>query len=821
METGNLQTAALLASRGADLFLVDSTGTSPLDDALAKGPDYLKALVQSNNVNSIGPDGRTPLHAASDKLLLPAVSYLLSLGPDLTIRDSAGRTALDCALLHPSRKESAQIAKTLVLKGASPGFGDFDWFIQAARSGDWARPRFSEGDTVLHRAVRDGYKGFVEYFLEEKVPVDLKNAAGATSLHEAVRSGRYDIAELLLSKGANPNARDGFGNTALHIVLPETGRREGVELLIRYKADPSLKDRSGNTPLHVAVLLGYPTETAPLFLDAGAYVDSANAEGDTPLALAVRKLRPDWSRLLVDRGANVFARNSTGQTPLAAALNIGPEAVDPLLTPATIRSRDDSGNGLLHGAVLLKAIPETLTLMMERGVDPSWRNNEGDTPLHIAVRTDQADPSLVLLAAKADVYAANVKGATPLGIALNAPLNPKRWFFTEDVLLSRDGAGNTPLHYAASEGLVQAATFLISIGASLDARNADGQTPLHAAVRKDAPDCVRALISSGADLSARDLTGSTPLHSAVYWNARKSMEALVLAGADLNARDFAGASPLFEAVRRQDAESARWLLEHGADPSARNDAGRTPLHDAAKNGDLPVVQLLLAAGANPNVRGDGGATPLHEAVSGDRASVISALTARGADIHARNFSGETPLSLALIRGSGILKALLTRDAVLSVDSDGQSVLRVILEAKPSPEFVDIALAAGAQTRERDRMGATALHVAVFQGYTEIVKRLISGGADIFARDREGNSPLSLAVAKGPDSLGAVVSESNVNTKDLLGNRPLHYAALAGNVEAAKYLLFLGADKAARNSAGDTAGDTAAKRGFTELLELLK
>ncbi|HRY81516.1 MAG TPA: ankyrin repeat domain-containing protein, partial [Spirochaetia bacterium] len=279
LEAGTLKTAEFLASRGADLFAADSAGATPLDDALAKGPDPLAAVVQAANVDRKGADGRTALHAAADRLLVPAVTYLLTLSPDLSIRDNAGRTALDCALLHPSRKESAQIARLLVLRGAVPGFGDFEWFILAARSGDWARPRFSEGDTVLHRAVRNNLKGFAEYFLDEKVPVDLKNAAGATSLHEAVRAGRYDIAELLLARGANPNARDGFGNTALHIALPESGRRDGVELLVRYKADPSLKDRSGNTPLHVAVQLGYGADTAPLFLDAGAFVDSANAEG--------------------------------------------------------------------------------------------------------------------------------------------------------------------------------------------------------------------------------------------------------------------------------------------------------------------------------------------------------------------------------------------------------------------------------------------------------------------------------------------------------------------------------------------------------------
>jgi ankyrin repeat protein len=202
-------------------------------------------------------------------------------------------------------------------------------------------------------------------------------------------------------------------------------------------------------------------------------------------------------------------------------------------------------------------------------------------------------------------------------------------------------------------------------------------------------------------------------------------------------------------------------------------------------------------------------------------NVIPALIVRGADIHARNFAGETPLTLALGRGTEVLKALLTGEAAGSVDSDGRSVLRVILEAKPSAGFVEIALAAGARTGDRDRSGATALHAAVSQGYLEIVRILVAGGADIFARDRDGNSPLSRALAAGPEALGAVVTASNVNARDLLGNRPLHYAAQTGNAAAAEFLLNLGADREARNSAGDTASEAAEKRGFGELAGKLR
>ncbi|MCK7539849.1 MAG: ankyrin repeat domain-containing protein [Marinilabiliales bacterium] len=67
----------------------------------------------------------------------------------------------------------------------------------------------------------------------------------------------------------------------------------------------------------------------------------------------------------------------------------------------------------------------------------------------------------------------------------------------------------------------------------------------------------------------------------------------------------------------------------------------------------------------------------------------------------------------------------------------------------------------------------------------------------------------------------MVSASNVNARDLLGNRPLHYAAQAGNSAAAEYLLGLGADRGARNSAGDTAADAAGKRGYAELAGKLR
>lgn len=49
--------------------------------------------------------------------------------------------------------------------------------------------------------------------------------------------------------------------------------------------------------------------------------------------------------------------------------------------------------------------------------------------------------------------------------------------------------------------------------------------------------------------------------------------------------------------------------------------------------------------------------------------------------------------------------------------------------------------------EVDKEGRTALHRAVMNGNTRLVKRLYSRGADPNLRDEEGARPLDIAVAR--------------------------------------------------------------------------
>lgn len=811
------ESAKALVRKGASLFVADTAGVSPLDAAIAKG--FVPPLVDKSSISTRGPKDETPLHVAVDRLSLDAVKAMLTLEPDLAIRDGSGRTALDAAFLHPASQDSAAIAELLVARNAPSSIDDFAYFVRAVRDTNYARARFADGATVLHEAVRYDHRGYLQFFLDRGVPVDAKNASGSTPLHDAVRLGRLEAARLLLAKGADPNARDGSGNAPLHLALPTAGAQGAMDMLLASGADPSIKDKAGNTALHVAVALGFAPATIDALIAKGAPIDAANADGDTALAMAMRRRNAAIVSALASKGASMFVKNLKGETPLSIALRDGPEPTRSLIASSAKDARDDSGDSPYHQAVRLRAAPATIAVLRELGLDASSRNAEGDTALHLAVRSGAAPQGGALLDAGADPFSANAAEATPMSLALSAAGGPLEWFFSPAVLASKDSAGNGPLHYAAMAGLADGCAFLAAKGVPVESRNADGQTPTMLALRKDSTGTVNVLLSLGADARARDSSGSTALHLAVYWHASECLRLLARSAGDLDPRDYTGKTPLRDAVDKADAAATAFLLERGADPLARDNSGETPLHAAARQADDRYAIALASKARRVDARDDSGATPLLEAVYAENAKTARALASLGASIHARDSSGESPLSYALKKGGPVLKSLLDERTARSSDADGRSVIRVILEAKPSVEFLDMAFAAGASPDDRDAFGRSPLHVAVTNGYADIAARLVSAGADRFSRDAAGATPAGLALSGGGQLLSALFG-SAPNAADYLGETALHYAAAAGLEKAAQAMLAMGADPSLRNAAGETPADVARRRGHETLAALL-
>jgi uncharacterized protein len=107
-----------------------------------------------------------------------------------------------------------------------------------------------------------------------------------------------------------------------------------------------------------------------------------------------------------------------------------------------------------------------------------------------------------------------------------------------------DEEGYTPLHYAAYFGHVDAARYLVEIGADLSAITLDPlrSHPLHAAASSGQVEIVRLLLDAGADPNAEQTGQWTPLHSAAAGGHAPIVALLLERGSDPARLSVSGAS---------------------------------------------------------------------------------------------------------------------------------------------------------------------------------------------------------------------------------------------------------------------------------------
>ncbi len=125
-----------------------------------------------------------------------------------------------------------------------------------------------------------------------------------------------------------------------------------------------------------------------------------------------------------------------------------------------------------------------------------------------------------------------------------------------------DDGGYTPLHYAAYFGHLDAACYLIEIGADIASVSMDPlrNQPLHAASTSGYTEIVRLLLDGGADPKAEQSGQWTALHGAAERGHRAVVELLLERGADPNAASYSGATPL-SLARTKGHEAVVALLE--------------------------------------------------------------------------------------------------------------------------------------------------------------------------------------------------------------------------------------------------------------------
>ncbi|NIM14653.1 MAG: tetratricopeptide repeat protein [Candidatus Aminicenantes bacterium] len=202
-----------------------------------------------------------------------------------------------------------------------------------------------------------------------------------------------------------------------------------------------------------------------------------------------------------------------------------------------------------------------------------------------------------------------------------------------------DEKGKTLLSFAAQKGFSRLATFLISRGADVNAKDKWNFTPLHEAKNQETAEV---LINAGANLHARSNTGLTPLRAAVYSMRLDVAKLLASKGARSN---------FFMDAAMGRLKQIKHVVQRNREIINTIDAdGWTPLHHAASAGQFEVAAFLIEKGADLNASSNKGDTPLHIAVSRGGKKVVKLFIMNRANVNSKNKYGSTPLSIAKSNG---------------------------------------------------------------------------------------------------------------------------------------------------------------------------
>lgn len=217
----------------------------------------------------------------------------------------------------------------------------------------------------------------------------------------------------------------------------------------------------------------------------------------------------------------------------------------------------------------------------------------------------------------------------------------------------------------------------------------------------------------------------------------------------------------------------------------------TSLYSAVKSGNLETVKTMVDKGVNINTRDPKGSsmTPLHAAIYYRHPEIARYLVQNGANLEARTRKGSTPLWVAVKDYQPNLE--LVKFLVLS-GAD------VNAKVKGTHRFVS-----STDFRVSNKVIMNPLlHWAIYADKTEIALFLIDHGADIESKDGLGNSPLHIAAGRNNVMVAKRLLEkgANIDSRDGQMGTPLFFACGGGdNREMVDFLLANGADINAKDS----------------------
>ena len=822
----------ILLEAGANTNIANKDGSTSLHAAVYGNCNkkILRTLIDHGAyVDAKNEKNLTSLLLACSRRNIGAINVLLKAGADVNIVGVVGDTCLHRAISADCNKE---VLQAIINHGANVDAtnkwnesslllacdeGNIDAINVLFSAGADVNIVDAVGETCLHKAISaDCSRKVLQTIINHGAKVDATNKLNESSLLLACGKGNIDAINVLFNARADVNIVDAVSNTCLHRAIIKECSMKVLQTIVDHGADVNAINKWNQTALALASM-ERNVDAINVLLNAGADPNIADVDGNTCLHDATKKdCRKEVLQSIIDHGANVNVTNKQNFTALMMACikgNVG--VVSVLLNARTDPNRVNAdGDTCLHVAIRTNCSKDILQSLIKHGANVNATNKQNLTALMIACTKGNVDAISVLLNAKADPNIPDAYGDTCLQNAVGE-INNADVLQAIIVLSANVNATNkwneTALEIALMKGNVNAVDILITAGADVNMSDSNSDTYLHNAVRMGcSAQALQAIVDHGADVNATNKWNQTAVALALMERNVDAINVLLNVGADLNIADDDGDTCLHEAIRIDySKEMILSIIEHGANVNAANKQNLTALKMACMKGNVNAASVLLNSGADVNMADAAGDTCLHEAIIGKFSrEVLKEIVDNSANVNATNKWNETALELALMEGNvdAINILLNVLDEPNSADPDGETYLHNAVRMGCSAKAFQAIIDHGADVNAINKWNQTALALASMEKNIDAINILLNAGADPNIADSVGNTCLHEASRTNCSNevLQSIIDHDvDVNAINKWNQTALALAVMEGNVDAINVLLNAAADPNIADVDGET------------------
>lgn len=549
---GQLTKVKELLSQGVPFDQIQVNGQSAVHLAVSSGwlPLLELLLKYHPNLESKDSNEETPLQIAVRKKNQKMVELLIIEGKlkfdmDDSIEgikvsyldDPINRGDFDTVtkMIPQARDQKKALVYTIILAAEKDKLNMVKWILEKDPSAVHAQDK--NGDTPLHWAAYSGRGKMMQFLIDHQANTETKNNKGRTPLLELLhnRNMHLSIHEcsdlILLLKKTNINATDANGDSAMHLVVQKKDLTSLYHLL-QYKPDLNCKNNWGATSLDLAK--DWPDGSTLIKFSSP---NLSKEDSKKMLIQVIREQKPAIFEMLIEKGVSLDNLEKG-----CHAIHIAAKA-----------------GRMEMIKVIMKKNPGCLTLM----------DDEGNSVVHYIAQSNYSDLKPLLLMPGINLKAINKRKQTALHVCLDSYIL-SQLLGMNIALEAKDTDGNTALHLKVRSGARVMVKTLLDHGANINAVNDHGDTPLHLAANGIFWDLytqyslVDTLLMNykyeSPNISIKNKDGDTPLHIAARAGHKQSVRSLIQKGASAHILNNAENSPVWVASEQGHVEIFYELL---------------------------------------------------------------------------------------------------------------------------------------------------------------------------------------------------------------------------------------------------------------------